>query len=55
MKNMEVLLYSPNNKATQQMFVCGYLPNRGLRKQNQRKLELLIVTPRKGKTGLGYC
>jgi hypothetical protein len=36
------------------MFDCGCLPNQGLGKQNQGKLEPVIVIPRKGRTGLGY-
>ena len=54
LKDMEVLLYSPNKRVTQQMFDCGYLNNRELGKQNQRKLASIIAVPRKGKTGLGY-
>jgi hypothetical protein len=49
MKDMGVLLYSTNSKVTQQMFDCGYLPNQGLGKQNKGELELIIITPRKGK------
>lgn len=51
---MRVFLYSPNNKATQQMFDCGYFPNQGLGKQNQGELEPMRVNPRKGKRGVGY-
>lgn len=54
MKDMGVLLYSPNSKVTQQMFDCGYLPNQGLGKQNQGELEPIVISPRKGRTGLGY-
>ena len=54
MKDMVVFLYSPNSKVTQQMFDCYYLPNQGLEKQNQGRLEFMIATPRKGKTRLGY-
>ena len=51
---MRVIICSPNEVITQQMFPHGYLPGQGLGKIGQGRPEPIEIPPKIEHTGLGY-
>ena len=54
LSQMEVLLFSPDDKVSSQMLQMGYDPSKGLGKQQTGIIEPICPTPRQLRTGLGY-
>ena len=51
---MGMLLYSPDEKVTNQMLQMRYNPGKGLGKDQQKIVSPLEVVPNKNREGLGY-
>lgn len=49
-----MLLYSPDEKVTNQMLQMRYNPGKGLGKDQQKIVSPLEVVPNKNREGLGY-
>ena len=54
LSQMEMLLYSPDEKVTNQMLQMRYNPGKGLGKDQQKIVSPLEVVPNKNREGLGY-
>ena len=52
--HMEMLLYFPDEKVTNQMLQMRYNPNKGLGKDQQKIVSPLEAVPNKNTEGLGY-
>ena len=51
---MEILLYSPDEKVTNQMLKMRYNPDKGFDKDQQKTVSPLEAVPNKNRDGLGY-
>lgn len=51
---MGMLLYSPNNKVTEQMLQMGYNPKKGLGKQQQGRRDPIMPQEKLDRHGIGY-
>ena len=51
---MEILLYSPDEKVTNQMLKMRYNPDKGFGKDQQKTVSPLEAVPNKNRDGLGY-
>ena len=54
LSQIEVLLFSPDDKVTSQMLQLGYDPSKGLGKQQTGITEPICPTSQQLRTGLGY-
>ena len=54
LSRMGMLLYSPDEKVTNQMLQMRYNPNKGLGKDQQGIVSPLEMVPNKNRGGLGY-
>ena len=54
LSQMRMLLYSPDEKFTNQMLQMRYNPDKELGKDQQRVVSPLEIVPNKNREGLGY-
>ena len=54
LSQMGMLLYSPDEKVTNQMLQMRYNPDKGLGKDQQEIVSPLETVPNKNREGLGY-